>query len=240
MAAAALADTLQPVELADGVEIQLRVAGPAARSSAWLIDFLIFIGCLFAAGILAGVTGIAVGENASQGLMLLAMFLFMWFYNVIFEIGPRGASPGQRAMGLKVVSVSGAPVRLPQSLIRNLLRGVDFMPFGYLVGLICCLFTKKFQRLGDIVADTVVIYTEEKPAIKPAQQVNAEPLTPPAALSREEQAALAQFQDRAPHWSDARKVELSDVLEPLTNATGFRGLTRLAGMILWLQNRGRK
>lgn len=240
MAAAELTDTLQTVELADGVEIHLRVAGPAVRSVAWLIDFLILIVCYMVLGIMFAVVSHWTGEEIGQGLMLLCMFLLTWFYNVVFEVGAKGASPGQRAMGLKVASVSGAPVLLPQSLMRNLLRVVDFLPFGYLLGLVCCLFTKKFQRLGDLVANTVVIYSGKKKNLITPPKVNAEPNAPPVPLSREEQAALLLFVERALHWSDARKIELSNVLEPMTGATGMSGLSKLAGMTLWLQNRGRK
>jgi len=49
----------------------------------------------------------------------------------VFELTPWGASPGKRAMGLKVVMDSGLPVTLAASLTRNLLRAADFLPFGY-------------------------------------------------------------------------------------------------------------
>jgi hypothetical protein len=54
-------------------------------------------------------------------------------------------------------------------------------------------------------------------------------------LTREEQAALQQFIDRAPNWSDERRLELSALAEPLTQASGAEGLRRLCGMALWLQ-----
>ena len=237
MAAAALTDTLQAVELADGVEIHLRVAGPAVRSLAWLIDFIVFIGVMFAGGMLLAFVSGWAGAQIGQGLHLLLLFLSLWFYNVFFEMSARGASPGQRTMGLKVAGTNGAPVRLPQSIIRNLLRVVDFMPFGYLLGIICCLFTKKFQRLGDLVADTVVIYADEKKRAVPPPKVNADPVPPPMPLLREEQAALFQFNERASQWSDARKVELTNLLEPVTHAEGMRGVAKTAGMALWLQGR---
>ncbi|MBX7210459.1 MAG: RDD family protein [Verrucomicrobiaceae bacterium] len=237
MTATALTDTLQAVELADGVEIHLRVAGPAVRSAAWLIDLIVFIGIMIGGGMLMAFVSAWTGAEIGQGLHLIFLFLSTWFYNVFFEMGAKGASPGQRTMGLKVASVSGAPVRLPQSIIRNLLRVVDFMPFGYLLGFTCCLFTKKFQRLGDLVADTVVIYADDRKRITAPVRVNAEPVPPPAPLLREEQAALAQFNERAPLWSDARKIELTDILEPLTRVRGLSGLAKTAGMTLWLQGR---
>lgn len=233
-------DTLQPVELADGVEIHLRVAGPAVRSVAWLLDLLLFGLILFGWAMVVGIISNLVGEGIGSGLFLIGLFLLAWFYNVVFEMGARAATPGQRSMKIKVVSVSGAPVRLPQSLIRNLLRTIDFMPAAYLFGLICCLFTRRFQRLGDLVADTVVVYDDPKPVEVAAIRVNAEPHPPSQLLNRAEQAAILQFLERAPHWSDARKIELSDLLEPLTDRKGLGGLTRLCSMGLWLQQGGKK
>ncbi|MDZ4289168.1 MAG: RDD family protein [Prosthecobacter sp.] len=238
--AAQTADTLQAVELADGVEIHLRVAGPAVRSAAWLLDLLLYICLMLGISVAVSLVGGTVGGQITGGIILLLAFLLNWFYNVFFEMGKRAATPGQRAMGLKVASVSGGPVRLPQSIIRNLLRVVDFMPAAYLFGFVCCLFNRRFQRLGDLVADTVVVYAE--PAARPpaALKVNAEPVAPAMALSRAEQAALVEFLERAPHWSDARKMEMSNLLSPLTERTGLSGLVRVCGMALWIQQGGKR
>ncbi len=238
----ALADTLQPVELAEGVAIQLRVAGPAPRSLAWSIDLLIAIACYIALSIGLGFLGVFGMENVWQGVLMLFLFAFNWFYNVFFEMTRHGATPGQRVLGLKVASVSGGPVRLPQSLIRNLLRVIDFMPGFYLLGFLTTLCNARFQRLGDLVADTVVVYAEPKAARKtrPAQvKIHATPMPAAVPLSRAEQASILQFLDRAPQWSDARRMELSDLLSPLTGATGPEGLRRLCGIGLWLRQQGR-
>lgn len=239
MAVPTHADTLQPVELADGVEIHLRVAGPVVRSLAWLIDAAVYLGILILLFILMGLLTPQLGNKTVQGILLLCLFFLGWFYNVFFEMGKRAATPGQRLMKLKVSSVSGAPVRLPQSIIRNVLRFVDMMPFGYFFGLVCCLFTQRFQRLGDLVADTVVVYAELPAHKAPPHQVHAEPQAPAEPLTRAEQAALLQFLERAPLWPDARKVEMSNLLAPLTGKTGMEGLAKTCGMALWL-NQGRK
>jgi len=123
-------------------------------------------------------------------------------------------------------------------MIRNILRVVDFMPAGYLFGLVCCLSTSRFQRLGDLVADTVVVYVDKRVDEVAVMQVNAEPLPPPMVLLREEQAAMLQFLERSPRWSDARNTELTNVLEPLTKRTGLPGLRDIVRMALWLQNGG--
>lgn len=231
-------DTLQPIELAEGVEIQLRVAGPAVRSLAWTIDLLIAIVCYILVSIAMALLGVFGMENVWQGVLLLFMFFFNWFYNVFFEMGRHGATPGQRYCGIKVASLSGGPVRLPQSLIRNLLRVIDFMPAAYLFGFISTLCNRRFQRLGDLVADTVVVYADPKTAPAPQVHINAEPTPPPTPLSRAEQAAILQFIERSPAWSDERRIELANLLSPLTGATGHEGLRRLCGIGVWLRQGG--
>jgi uncharacterized RDD family membrane protein YckC len=234
--AAARADTLQSVELADGVEIQLRVAGLAVRSMAYSIDLLIRIGvdiivAIAAFLLLQGV----IGPQVTSGLVMLFAFCMEWFYNVLFEASATGATPGQRCMKLRVMSMTGGPVSLAQAVMRNFLRVVDFMPFFYLTGMVCMLFTRRFQRLGDLVANTVVTYAEVPLALNPNVEIRAERRAPSQVLTREEQAALLQFLERAPLWADERRIELATLAQPLTQAGGTEGLRRLCGMALWLQ-----
>lgn len=234
--AAVRADTLQTVELADGVEIQLRVAGPAVRSMAYLTDLLIRIGIDIVVAIGAFLLlQPLIGEDMTQGLFLLFAFFMEWFYNVFFEAGPKGATPGQRTLKLRVMSVTGGPVSLAQAVMRNFLRVVDFMPGLYLTGIVCMLFTRRFQRLGDLVANTVVTYAEVPHFIAPNVEIRAERRAPSQVLTREEQAALLQFLERAPLWADERRIELATLVQPLTGAEGQEGLRRLCGMALWLQ-----
>ena len=73
--AVARADTLQTVELADGVEIQLRVAGPAVRSMAYLIDLLIRIGIDLVVVIAAfWLLPALIGSQMTGGLVMLFAF----------------------------------------------------------------------------------------------------------------------------------------------------------------------
>lgn len=235
--AASRADTLQSIELADGVEIHLRVAGPAARSMAYTIDLLVRLALYIVVGLVAIFwVRPAIGGELTGGLMLLFMFLMEWFYNVFFEAGKRGSTPGQRAMKLRVMSMTGGPVSLAQAVMRNFLRVVDFMPGLYLTGIVCMLFTKRFQRLGDLVANTVVTYADAPPGRQHKAEIQAPRRAPSAVLTREEQAALLQFIERAPQWADERRLELSTLVEPLTQAPGMEGLVRLCGMSLWLQD----
>jgi hypothetical protein len=109
------------------------------------------------------------------------------------------------------------------------------MPAFYLFGFLSTLCNQRFQRLGDLVADTVVVYADPKPANPLRVQINATPQPSPHPLSRPEQAAILQFIERAPLWSDDRRIELANLLSPLTGATGAEGLRRLCAIGLYLR-----
>lgn len=231
-------DTLQSIELAEGVEIHLRMAGPYVRVLAYLLDLLIRAGIVFVVGLVLMLVGMVVGGNVVMGLNMLLMFFIMFFYYILFEAGKRGASPGKRAMGLRVVNTSGAPISFGQAFIRNMLRFADGMPiFSYGFGLFSCLMTKRFQRLGDLLANTVVVYDRLPDTHVAALPPALESIAPGVPLTREEQAALAGFRERGGMWSEARRVELADHVSELTGVTGQAGMTRLLGMAHWLSEK---
>ena len=228
-------DTLQSIELAEGVEIHLRMAGPYVRVLAYGLDLLIRIGLLMVSGLLFFLLGLLLGARVSNGVQMLVMFFVTFFYYIFFEAGKRGASPGKRAMGLRVVDTSGAPISFGQSFIRNMLRFADGMPIPtYGFGLMSTLFTRRFQRLGDLLANTVVVY-ERLPnmAVVPLPPV-LKSIAPGVPLTREEQAAIAGFRERGGMWSEARRIELADHARTLTGNIGKTGMTRLLGMAHWL------
>lgn len=231
-------DTLQAVELAEGIEIRLRMAGPVLRIGAYGIDLLIRTAVLVIAGIGASLAGIAIGGKVVAGVMLLAWFLMDWLYPVVFEAGKRGATPGKRIMGLRVVQTTGSPITLGQAIVRNFLRFIDGMPaFTYCFGLTSCLATKRFQRLGDLAAGTVVIYDRipPVPVIASPPPMVAVPL--PMGLTVNEMRALALFRERAGLWSDGRRAEIADQASVLSGASGTAGVNRLMAMAHWVQEK---
>ncbi len=91
-------------------------------------------------------------------MYLIVAFLLEWLYPVAFELTRWGATPGKRALGLKVVMDNGLPVTPAASLTRNLLRVADFLPFLYGFATVCLLTRRDFKRLGDLAAATLVVY----------------------------------------------------------------------------------
>ena len=206
-------DTLRSITTPEGVELNLRLAGPVPRACAWIIDLGVRAGIMLVLSIALGGLG-AFGV----GLLLICAFLLEWLYPAVCEARFGGATPGKKAMGLRVVSDDGTPVRASAAFIRNLLRAVDFLPMLYAVGLVSMLVHREFRRLGDIVAQTVVIYREDPYAAALIPQ--AQPIAPPVALSVEEARAILDFAERVPRLTAERADELAHIAEPLLGTTG--------------------
>nr|WP_320134798.1 RDD family protein [uncultured Amphritea sp.] len=221
-----LIDTLREHETPEGIRLELRLAGPVVRACAWSIDMLIRV-ILY--GLVSGVFAFFGGIGTS--LMLIMFFLIEWFYPVLFELY-NGASPGKKAMGLVVIQDNGTPITFSSSLIRNLLRAADFLPFLYAVGLLSMLLNRNFQRLGDLAAGTLVVYREKE--LVRAHLPEAERRRPPVDLSVDEQRELIRFAERCPQLSRDRQIELATLLFPVTGKRGHAAVQEILGYAAWL------
>ena len=141
-------------------------------------------------------------------------------------------------MRLRVVRDDGAPVGWLGAFVRNLLRTVDMLPFGYAIGIASGLLDPWGRRLGDVVAGTVVIHVPSSPGVAKshaADGIEAPILAVP--LRPAEQAALIAFGERSPALSLERQEELADLLSTMTGATGGEGLQRLRARANYLMGR---
>jgi len=222
-----LLDTLRRIETPEGIELSLRVAGPVARVLAWSVDSLIRYGALWVLLMVLAMLG-----KAGIGLWLIALFLTEWLYPALFEVYAGGATPGKKALGLKVIHANGTPVDWPGALIRNLLRAVDFLPLFYGFGLVAMFSHRNFQRLGDLAAGTMVIY-RDPPAVAP-QLPPGPALPPPFPLSAAEQQLLIDFAERSTTLHPERQAELADLLAVQTGLYGVVGAERLCAYARWL------
>jgi hypothetical protein len=150
---------------------------------------------------------------------------------VAFELGMDGQTVGKRALGLRVLCDDGTPVTLSASMVRNLLRTVDFLPLFYGLGVAAMLSNRDFKRLGDLAGGTVVVYTVG-PQVH-GSLPDARPLAPPVALTAEEQQAVVGFAERAAELSTERARELASLAVPL-GAAGAPTPERLVRMANWL------
>lgn len=219
-----LLDTTHNIATPEGVELKLPVAGLPARTLAWLVDALIKLVGLFVAA-----TVLALMGEAGIGLYLLVLFSAFWLYNVLFEVFNRGATPGKRALGLRVMNTNGTPVGWAGSTIRNLLRAVDVLPGCYLLGFLSVHLSERFQRLGDLAAGTIVVH--ETPAANLDLKADGGPLPVKVPLSAVEQQAIVSFAERAPRINAERVDELAEMLEPVIAGVDAEQLKRHAAWI---------
>jgi uncharacterized RDD family membrane protein YckC len=217
----ALLDTTARIGTPEGIELTLRVAGPVPRALAWLLDLLIRGALLLLVSLGFG----ALGEFG-VALVLLAAFFLEWLYPAWFEVNWGGATPGKRALGLMVLNDDGTPVRWSAALTRNLLRALDFLPFMYFLGYCSMVSNRDFKRLGDLAANTLVVYRQEKP--RALRIPEATPFAPPFALSAAEQRAVLDFAERSARLTPERSAEIAEIPALLTRgSTGDSATARL-------------
>lgn len=149
------------------VSIEMPLAGIGSRFIAILIDYLIWAGIvvlLVIAGTIIVPSLAIVGRipaNWAIGILLLTFFLLHWGYFALFEALGNGRTPGKRAARIRVIHRSGRAVSFVEALARNLVRFVDYLPSLYAVGLISIFLSRQNQRLGDLVAGTLVVRDRE-------------------------------------------------------------------------------
>jgi uncharacterized RDD family membrane protein YckC len=197
---------------------------------AWLIDTAIRWGVLTVAGLLLAVLG-----KPGAGLYLLVYFVVFWGYPILCEVLFDGQTPGKRALELRVIADDGAPVGWLASIVRNLLRTVDFLPLGYGVGLVASFADPWGRRLGDMVAKTMVIHApRDRKTLHPPEAGAQAPLQP---LQPQEQAAVIAFSERSPQLTQERRVELANIAAPAVGVGGAVGVLRLQAVANWLLGR---
>jgi len=136
------------------VPIRLEAAGAGSRFLALAIDSLITMG---ASATVAAVCRVFLPRGVVGAIFVTVSFFLTWGWHIWFETRGNGRTPGKRALSLRVIDARGLPVTLYQSLVRNIMRVIDFLPLFYAFGAAVVLATPLRRRLGDIVADTLVI-----------------------------------------------------------------------------------
>ncbi len=212
-------DTTLCYETPEGIELELRLAGPVVRGLAWVIDFAIRATGYILVSIVVSLLG---GIGAAISLILL--FTVEWFYPVYFEMRS-GATPGKKAMGILVIQEDGTPLTWSSSLLRNLLRAADFLPFLYCTGLISMVLNRRFQRLGDLAAGTVVVYPDQQNLVPEIPEYPARPFPVPLTLT--EQRLVLDFAERAADMTPERRHELASPLSFLFKNSISRKKSRI-------------
>ncbi len=154
------------IQTPENVAFGYQVAGIGSRFLATLVDTLLIVLLQIAIFVVSSLIMYALDRSGLSeelspwvnALYGLVSFVFYTGYYVLFEMLWNGQSPAKRWLGLRVIRRDGTPITLSESLIRNLARLVDFLPFAYGVGLITMFIDKQSRRLGDLAAGTLVVH----------------------------------------------------------------------------------
>ncbi len=143
----------------EAVLLEFDSAGVGSRVIAELIDlaamFAALMALLFGAGALS-----SFGEAGSTIVvisMIVSIFLIFVGYPVAIEALWNGRSLGKAAMGLRVVTQEGGPIRFRHAAIRGIFGLVEIYVFTGAVAVFAILFSRRSQRIGDMVAGTIVV-----------------------------------------------------------------------------------
>lgn len=161
------------IETPENVELRQRLAGLGTRFAAGVLDHLLLwaVQAVVMLGLLLGQV-VTFGQFGDFGwVLMVAVFGLVFAYLAYFigwEYGANGQTPGKMVLRIRVVREGGGSVTFPDVAVRNLLRLVDgfplviapviaYLPAFYAVAAVSMFVSRKFQRLGDLAAGTVVI-----------------------------------------------------------------------------------
>jgi uncharacterized RDD family membrane protein YckC len=225
-------DTDVVIETPEHVRFRHTLAGPTRRVLAYVVDTAIRIaafGTLAVLAYIASPSKFSLLAGLADAVLWLSAFALEWGYFVVFETLMGGQTPGKRALQLRVVSSSGRPLGFVDSVLRNVLRAADFLPFGYALGFTIMAGDSKFRRLGDRVAGTLVVVEEKRKVDEPIPRLalpSPEELAAvPAnlALSPAEIAAIELYFRRRPRLREARAEELAEIaVRAIAKRSGVR------------------
>ena len=153
----------------ESVELEFTLAGIGNRSFALIIDYIIIglvvlfvwiIGAFLAFQISLSIYGFTPNKLAQWiwAIQSITIFAIYTGYFVIFETLLQGQTPGKKWAKIRVICDNGRPERLPQAILRALLRPVDDILF---IGVFFIIFSQKEKRIGDLVAGTIVVQDEQ-------------------------------------------------------------------------------
>lgn len=161
------------IETPEQTALEFAVAGIGSRFLALALDILIQTLIGIVVGIAASliIAGAELG-SPKAGMWVAAFFILFYFllyfgYYAAFEIAWNGQTPGKRTLGIRVMKDSGRPLTPAESIGRNLMRIVDWLPAFYGVGIVCAFCSKGNKRLGDLVVGSIVVRETKLSDLKP-------------------------------------------------------------------------
>lgn len=156
------------IDTPENLTLEADVAGFGSRFLAALLDYILIFIVLVVLQLLFRPSFDTQRDNSALNIAILYLvqYVILTFYHLFFELITNGQTPGKIQLGLHVVQSNGLPATTSSLMIRNLLRLFDYFPIAYGIGMIAMFTTKNTQRLGDLAAQTVVIYERKNLTIQ--------------------------------------------------------------------------
>lgn len=213
------------VDTPEHIEFGYDVAGIGSRFMAALVD-----GCIYGTFMMLVFVILDRVFNASDGILsavFLATSLLYCGYYIVFERLWNGQSPGKLLLGLRVVQEAGRPIGFSASLIRNLVRLIDFFPIFYGGAIMAMFIDKRTRRLGDLAAGTLVV--------RDRQRVSLDDLIALTTSRRVASALAANSQATLPNLEALQPNDVSLIQEFLLrrNALPVDRRQRVAGQLAY-------
>lgn len=151
------------------IDLEFESADIMKRFLAWLIDFAVRAFYYLVVAMMLGAMHIDMTSNVV--LFFLIVLLPLLFYFPLTEITMKGQTPGKKILSLQVVSMTGNQPSISQHLIRWIFRIIEtplyfFALVPVIIPAVSIVRTPYNQRLGDLVAGTIVISTKRKGSIE--------------------------------------------------------------------------
>lgn len=210
-------DTRVRLVTPERIIFEFPLAGPFPRFFAYLIDQVCVILILLAS--IVALLILSLGSESSVGLMLVVYFLLSWGYGAFLEGVFNGRTIGKALTCLRVVTDQGVPISGVQAVVRNVVGAFDgLFPGVYLPGLASMFLTRKFQRLGDLAAGTMVVHEERRDRFtiirvqEPAARALIARLPVRLAAGPRLTRALSDYVGHRQRLGEARRAEMAEPL----------------------------
>ncbi len=146
----------------EAVVLEFDTGGAGSRVLAELIDLTLQVTALLVVVAASSVFFTSVGGGGGVGwigvvVLVLTVFLILIGYPIALETLWNGRTLGKAALGLRVVTVEGAPIRFRHAAIRGMVGLGELWVFSGVPALVAIILSKRNQRLGDMVAGTLVL-----------------------------------------------------------------------------------
>lgn len=203
-----------------------RLAGPGSRILAHLLDGAVILTILYLVGIGSTVLG-RIDVSLAAAPVMVAAAIVPFFYFILMEGLWNGQTLGKKAMGIRVRMSDGTPITFFAAVGRNFIRPADFFPPPYFAGLLAMFITPRSQRLGDLVANTVVVIERRTipDFVNAPHRVGVHPIESYVGelrgMTLDEYHALRRLCDRFPELSTAvQERMLAEVWRPIAIRRG--------------------